>query len=154
MGNSIIISIRKGISYILSNELALKDVVLAPVYTPKWFVQEFILAVMIYCTFFAVSAILCSAIALRDTEIFLQLACAFTIVRAVWEALRVIDLTDANKNNESFVLALSVLVSYSLIAWFDFFFPVMGLVLMYFLTKAYFKYLDCFENYFLNVVLF
>jgi hypothetical protein len=153
MGNNIIISARKSIAYILSQELALKDVSIRPQNNVKWYFQEFILACTIYGLFFVVSTILDRILALGGIENVLQLAYVFSIMRVGIEILRVIDLTDANNNNESFVLTLSTLVSYGLVAWFDYFFPAMVLLLLYFLIKTYIKYLDLYENYIINYVM-
>ena len=123
--------IRKIIAYILTGNAIEKN-------TFKWGIQEYILALIIYGLFLVVSVILCRLFSLEIDIYVHRVACVIEL-----ELLRFIVLTGSH---ETFIFVHSVLISYCFVEWFDYISPVAALLLFYFSIKAWFKYIDFFEE--------
>ncbi len=130
--------IRKIIAYILTGNAIEKN-------TFKWAIQEYILALIIYGLFLVVSVILCRMFFL-DIDIYVhRVACVIG-----FELLRFIVLTSSH---ETFIFVHSVLISYCFVQWYDYICPLSMLLLLYFLIKAWFIYIDFFEKNAIAIIL-
>ena len=123
--------IRKIIAYILTGNAIEKN-------TFKWVIQEYILALIIYGLFLVVSVILSRLFSL-DIDIYVhRVACVIEL-----ELLRFIVLT---RSHETFIFVHSILISYCFAEWYDYIAPLSALLLLYFLIKAWFIYIDFFSE--------